>query len=353
METRVVRACGDPGADREVMKEAAGIIKAGGLVAIPTETVYGLAGDALNPSSSKKIYEAKGRPSDNPLIVHIAKLKDMERIAEDIPGTAYKLAEKYWPGPLTMILKKKEIVPYETTGGLDTVAVRFPVNMIAREFIEASGGFIAAPSANRSGRPSCTTAKHCLEDLDGKVDMIIDGGEVGIGLESTIIDLTGGRPCILRQGYINEEMLRDALGDVETEAPETEHPKAPGMKYRHYAPKGIMKIVQGEGSHVEEKIIEMVSEHLSREEKVAVISSHEKYQEYLDNFRDRSSVSVYDIGSTEDEDLIAHRLFAILREIDDTGAGYIYSESFDTPRLGKAIMDRLYRAAGHNIIYSD
>ena len=250
MVTRIVKASGDPTLDRRVMEEASEIIKAGGLVAIPTETVYGLAGDALNPRSAGKIYAVKGRPSDNPLIVHIARLDDLDRIARDIPREAYILAEKFWPGPLTMVLNKKDIVPYETTGGLDTVAVRFPVNRIAGEFIAASGGFIAAPSANISGRPSCTTAEHCIQDLDGKVEMIIDGGEVGIGLESTIVDMTVDVPCILRQGYINDEMLKEALPDrfvFESNRNESQsegiHPKAPGMKYRHYSPKGDLTIV--------------------------------------------------------------------------------------------------------------
>ena len=188
--------------DPEVIRRAGKIIKDGGLVAFPTETVYGLGGDALSPASSKKIYEAKGRPSDNPLIVHICRMEDLEPIVSEIPDQARKLAKAFWPGPLTMIFKKSELVPRETTGGLDTVAVRFPSNRIASALIDAAGGYIAAPSANRSGRPSPTLAKYCLEDLDGRVEMIIDGGQVGIGLESTIIDLTEGEPTILRPGYI-------------------------------------------------------------------------------------------------------------------------------------------------------
>lgn len=344
--TKVVKAFGDPLLDKEVMEEAAGIIKAGGLVAIPTETVYGLAGDALNPESARKIYEAKGRPSDNPLIVHIARLDSLDKIAKDIPDKAYALVEKYWPGPLTMVLNKKDTVPYETTGGLDTVAVRFPVNKIAQEFILASGGFIAAPSANVSGRPSCTTAGHCIADLDGRIEMIIDGGEVGIGLESTIIDMTGDIPCILRQGYINEAMLRDILGEVETEAPESEHPKAPGMKYRHYAPKGKLMIVRGDDDKVIAKINALADEHIKRGYKTAVIASHENADKY------RADI-IRDIGSEDNEDMIAHSLFATLRELDDAGAEYIFSESFDTPRLGRAIMDRLLRAAGNDVIDAD
>ncbi len=384
MQTRVMKAFGDPGRDRQVMEEAGRIIRAGGLVAIPTETVYGLAGDALRPESSKKIYEAKGRPSDNPLIVHIARLEDLDRIARDIPGEAYALAGRYWPGPLTMVLNKKEIVPRETTGGLDTVAVRFPVNKIAQEFILASGGFIAAPSANISGRPSCTRAEHCLADLEGRIELIIDGGEVGIGLESTIVDLTGDVPCILRQGYINEAMLKEALGNISRDTSTDGHPKAPGMKYRHYAPKGRLTIVKGDSERVAARIKELLQEHEGRGERAAVISAHEHADMYrgrygdqnlesnrdqdADRYRDqypdtgkdqksdqngdrnRDRYRVYDLGSLQDEDVIAHRLFAVLRELDDEGMEYIYSESFDTPRLGEAIMDRLMRAAGHNVI---
>lgn len=345
MITRVVKAVGDPVADRKVMEEAAGIIKAGGLVAIPTETVYGLAGNALDPASAKRIYAAKGRPSDNPLIVHIARLEDIDTIAGDIPEEAYKLAERFWPGPLTMIFHKKDIVPRETTGGLETVAVRFPVNKIAQEFILASGGFIAAPSANVSGRPSCTTAAHCREDLDGRVEMIIDGGEVGIGLESTIVDMTVKPPCILRQGYINTQMLKEVLDGIdraEGEATAKEHPKAPGMKYRHYAPKGRLTIVRGNTEGVANEINRLVRDRERDGYITAVIAAHENKDRY-------EGAIVKDIGSLRDEDMIAHRLFAVLRELDDAGVEYIYSESFDTPRLGEAIMDRLLRASGNSI----
>lgn len=346
MTTRVLQVTGDPLHDREVMDEAGEIIRSGGLVAIPTETVYGLAGDALNPDSAKKIYAAKGRPSDNPLIVHIARTDDLNIIAKDIPDEAYALAERFWPGPLTMVLWKKDIVPKETTGGLDTVAVRFPVDRTAQEFIRSSGGFIAAPSANRSGRPSCTTAKHCIEDLDGRIDMIIDGGEVGIGLESTIVDMTVSPPCILRQGYINIHMLKDVLSDVESSGEDTTdhcHPKAPGMKYRHYAPKGRLQIIKGSRESVISEINRLVKAKEEKGLKTAVIASHENMERY------RCTGPVMDIGSLEDEDRIAHRLYIILRELDDKGAEYIYSESFDTPRLGEAIMDRLTRAAGNNV----
>ena len=188
--------------NEEAIRQAGQIIRDGGLVAFPTETVYGLGGDALNPDSSRKIYAAKGRPSDNPLIVHICRLEDLSKIAAEIPENAKKLAEKFWPGPLTMIFKKTDLVPKETTGGLDTVAVRFPDHKVALAFIEAAGGFVAAPSANTSGRPSPTLGKYVYEDMNGKIEMLLDGGQVGIGVESTIVDVTGEKPMILRPGYV-------------------------------------------------------------------------------------------------------------------------------------------------------
>ena len=202
---------------REALREAGEIIRQGGLVAFPTETVYGLGGDALNPESSKKIYAAKGRPSDNPLIIHIADIKDLEKIVKEIPQSAYQLADVFWPGPLTMILPKSEEVPYQTTGGLNTVAVRMPSHPVALEFIREAGGYVAAPSANLSGKPSPTKAKYVVQDMDGRIDMIIDGDGVDIGLESTIVDLTGDKPMILRPGYITKEMLDAVLGQVETD----------------------------------------------------------------------------------------------------------------------------------------
>ena len=234
----------------EAIQKAGKILREGGLVAFPTETVYGLGGNALDPKASMKIYAAKGRPSDNPLIVHIADIKDLAKITTEIPEGARILAEKYWPGPLTMILPKADSVPKETTGGLDSVAVRFPSDRIAQELIKAAGGFVAAPSANTSGRPSPTMAEHVEEDLGDAIEMIIDGGQVGIGLESTIVDFTEDVPVVLRPGYISLEMLKDTLGDVRMDrglliTDSSVHPKAPGMKYRHYAPKADLSIVEG------------------------------------------------------------------------------------------------------------
>ena len=250
--------------DLQIMKEAGELLKAGALVAFPTETVYGLGANALDEKAAAKIYAAKGRPSDNPLIVHIADMEKLENITEEIPEAAVKLAEKFWPGPLTMVMKKSAVVPLGTTGGLSTVAVRMPSHPIALEMIRHGGGYIAAPSANTSGRPSPTLASHVADDMDGIIPMILDGGPVGIGIESTIVDLTEEIPTILRPGFITKEMLEEVVGEVQIdkglEADAKTPPKAPGMKYRHYAPKAELVIVEGAREAVIEKINALVKE---------------------------------------------------------------------------------------------
>ena len=334
--------------DAEIEK-AGQIIRNGGLVAFPTETVYGLGGDALNAQSSQKIYAAKGRPSDNPLIVHICRLDDIYDIVSEFPESAQKLAENYWPGPITMVLPKSDKVPDETTGGLSTVAVRMPVDPIALSFIKAAGGYVAAPSANTSGKPSPTKAKYVIEDMDGKIDMIIDGGDVEIGLESTIVDLSGTVPMLLRPGFITLDMLRECLGEVRMDptlfsGDYKEPPKAPGMKYRHYAPKGILTIVSGMEIAVVERINELVETAVLEGKKVGVIATDETLPKY-----DCSCVK--SVGTRKDEVSIAHNLYRILREFDDEDVELIYSEAFDTPNMGQAIMNRLLKAAGHHVMY--
>ena len=331
--------------DEDAIQKAGEVLKSGGLAAFPTETVYGLGGNALDAAASKKIYAAKGRPSDNPLIVHIARMEDLETVARNIPENARKLAEACWPGPLTMILEKTEAVPYETTGGLDTVAVRFPSNKIAQALILAAGGFVAAPSANTSGRPSPTTAAHVIEDLGDKIDCILDGGMVDIGLESTIVDFTEGTPMILRPGYLNQEMLEKILGTVKmdpgilAEQPNT-RPKAPGMRYRHYAPKADLTIVGGPEKEVVSKIRELAGQQMAQGIRVGIICTDETRTEY-------SGGDVKSIGARSDEASIARHLYGILREFDDDHVEVIYSEAFDTPKMGQAIMNRLLKAAGH------
>lgn len=329
------------------IKEAARIIQNGGLVAFPTETVYGLGADALLPEGAKRIYAAKGRPSDNPLIVHIADFEALDKIVEEIPKQAKILADRFWPGPLTMIFKKRDVVPYETTGGLDTVAVRMPNHPVALELIRESGGYIAAPSANTSGRPSPTMASHVKTDLDGKIPMILDGGEVGIGIESTIIDLSEKVPMVLRPGYITREMLSELIGDVREDPAlsQTEgiRPKAPGMKYKHYAPKANLILVEGESEAVVKKMNELAEEEQKAGRKVGIICTDETALEYAADI-------VKSIGKRVDEDSIALHLYAILREFDELDVDVIYSESFATPRIGHAIMNRLLKAAGHQVI---
>lgn len=336
------------GIDEVQIRRAGDILKEGGLVAFPTETVYGLGGNALDAQASAKIYAAKGRPSDNPLIVHIADWDAIYKIVSEVPPEAKKLADAFWPGPLTMILKKSDAVPLATTGGLNTVAIRMPSNEVARALIRAGGGYVAAPSANTSGRPSPTCAAHVAQDLSGKVEMIIDGGSVDIGLESTIVDLTEGKPTILRPGYINQEMLGQVLDEVEMDrgliSPDSNvHPKAPGMKYRHYAPKADLIIVEGEAARVREKINELVRENLAAGKKAGVIGTDESLLYYKEG-------DVRSIGSRKEEITIARHLYSILRDFDESDISVIYSESFETPKIGQAIMNRLIKAAGHQII---
>jgi len=266
----------------------------------------------------------------------------------EIPEAARKLASACWPGPLTMIFHKSSIVPLETTGGLDSVAVRFPSHPIACALIREGGGYVAAPSANTSGRPSPTMAEHVIEDLKGKIEMIVDGGSVGIGLESTIVDFTENIPTILRPGYINEQMLRDILGEVRMDkgllAENSRiHPKAPGMKYRHYAPKGSLLIVEGQTDRVAAKIEEMAREKTAAGYTVGIIGTDESVGRY-------SSGIIKSIGTRSDEESIGRHPYSVLREFDDCGAAYIFSESFDTPKMGQAIMNRLLKAAGHQVI---
>ena len=336
--------------DTDVMEQAGKLIAEGELVAFPTETVYGLGGDALDPDASRRIYAAKGRPSDNPLIVHIADFDDMKRVAREVPEQAKKLADAFWPGPLTMIVWKSDAVPEATTGGMQTVAVRMPNHPVALELIRRSGCLIAAPSANTSGRPSPTEAQHVAEDLSGKIAMILDGGPVGIGIESTIIDLTEEKPMILRPGYITPEMLSEVLQEEVVIDPgiiaadDTRKPKAPGMKYKHYAPKAEMIIVDGAQDAVIDKINELTAAKRAEGKKVAVIATDETKDRY-------DAQVILSMGKRADEDAIAEHLYKILRECDELDVGEIYSECFQTPRIGQAIMNRLLKAAGHTVIH--
>ena len=331
------------------LKKAGEIIREGGLVAFPTETVYGLGADALNAEASAKIYAAKGRPSDNPLIVHIHDVDQVYEIASEVPEAAKKVMEKFWPGPLTVILNKKSCVPDGTTGGLKTVAIRMPSHPLARDFIRESGRMIAAPSANTSGRPSPTLASHVYEDMQGRIPLILDGGAVGIGIESTIIDMSTDTPTILRPGYITKDMLEEVLPKVNIDPAVTGRTmkknvvaKAPGMKYRHYAPKADLTIIEGPLEKVVKEINKRAKEKFEAGYKVGVIGTEETVADY-------KSGDVKCIGTRADESTIAANLFRILREFDDDQVDYIYSESFDTAGIGSAVMNRLLQAAGHHI----
>ena len=347
MDTKVV-FMDEKDIDTIALQEAGAWIRKGELVAFPTETVYGLGGDALQADSARKIYEAKGRPSDNPLIIHISKWEDIYHICREIPVEAKKLADIFWPGPLTMILKKQDVVPKETTGGLDTVAVRLPSHPVARAFIEAAGGYVAAPSANVSGRPSPTLAKYVYEDMEGKIPMIIDSGIVGIGVESTIVDLTEGTPVILRPGSITKEMLQEVLGDVKSDVgmltkPEGTAPKAPGMKYRHYAPKGNLTIVSGDSADVVAYINEASAAAAKEGKRTGVLCTQETMHLY-------QADSIKCLGTRNDESTVAQGLYQILRECDDEGLEVMFAESFSTQGIGQAIMNRLLKAAGYQMV---
>lgn len=344
----IIRIVNENCIDEKVMEEAGELLKSGALVAFPTETVYGLGANALDEKAAAKIYAAKGRPSDNPLIIHIADMESLGLITEEIPKAAYLLAEKFWPGPLTMVMKKSEVVPYGTTGGLDTVAVRMPSHPIALEMIRHGGGYIAAPSANTSGRPSPTLASHVADDMDGIIPMILDGGAVGIGIESTIVDLTEEIPTILRPGFITKEMLEEVVGEVQIDkglsADAKTPPKAPGMKYRHYAPKAELIIVEGAEKSVIEKINQLTEMNLKEGIVTGVIGTEETVSKY-------HAKIVKSMGTRNDELSISSHLYSILREFDESDAQVIYSESFEEGAMGNAIMNRLLKAAGHKIIH--
>lgn len=328
--------------------EAAKVINKGGLVAFPTETVYGLGANALDGEAVKKIFIAKGRPQDNPLIIHVAS-KDISGFVKEVPEVAKVLIDKYWPGPLTIILKKKDIVPSQTSANLDTVGVRMPNNPIALKLIKFANTPIAAPSANISGRPSPTEMQRCVEDLGGKIDYILGGERSEVGVESTILDCTVNPPVVLRPGGITLEMLREIDSNIEIDKGimvnnnENLKPKAPGMKYRHYAPKAQLKIIKGNSKKTIEKINEIVQNSISDKKKIIILTTEENSTHY-------KNAKTIILGSDKDLNLIAQNLFEALRTCDDEKADLILCESFDEVGVGIAIMNRLNKAAGFNII---
>ncbi len=346
MKTEIVKI--DPSCVEKYSAEiarAAEIIKSGGLVAFPTETVYGLGANALDKNAAEKIYAAKGRPSDNPLIAHVARIEDFEKLCVIENEKAFSsLVSHFIPGPITVIQKKRDFIPETVTAGLDTLAVRFPVHTVARALIEASGTPIAAPSANTSGRPSPTKAEHVVEDLYGKVDMIIDGGECSVGVESTIIHIAGTTPKLLRPGAVTLEMLEEVLGEVNVDKAvreklsQGEKPLAPGMKYRHYAPKAPVIALKGR----ESAIISYMKKAVQDEKCALLVFDEDLSSLPLDG-------RVLSLGKKEDREEHARRLFDILRQFDKMSVEKIYTRIPDEGDIGLAVVNRLLKACGYTV----
>ncbi len=332
------------------IKVAASIIKRGGLVAFPTETVYGLGADALNPNAVRMLFEAKRRPLDNPPIVHVANLNDVGKLAKRLPATAQALMKKFWPGPLTLVLERSEVVPDVTVAGLNTVAVRMPKNNIALALIRVSGTPIAAPSANLAGKPSPTTAQHVIDDLNGRIDAVLDGGATCIGVESTVLDVTVEPPMVLRPGGVTFEMLKQVLADVRLHpfvAAEQEvaisEARSPGMRHKHYAPKARVILVEGSVSSMVEEVRALVAQFEREGSRVGVLATDETAQSY------RADV-VKSLGSRFNVEAIAQNLFKLLREFDEENVDVIVAEGVPAEGLGLAVMNRLRKASGYNIV---
>ena len=335
-----------PESDPNAVRDAAAILRRGGLLGIPTETVYGLGADALNEDAVSRIFLAKGRPQDNPLIIHVPDASWLERYCRDVPPAAYRLAERFWPGPLTMILPRRDIVPLQTTGGLETVGVRCPNHPVTLAIIEAAGVPIAAPSGNTSGRPSPTTAAHMIEDMDGRINGIVDGGPCTVGVESTIIDLTVTPPRLLRPGGLPLESLRQVLGEVAVDKAVTgllaagERPRAPGMKYRHYAPHAPVTVVTGEPERSARRIQGLLSDT------AGVIC----FDEYAPLFPGHI---IHKLGPAADKSAQARHVFDALRTFDGTDVTEIFAQCPDDGGLGLAVANRLKKAAGFHLIDAD
>ena len=339
METRIFH----PEHDTNAVAEAAAILRRGGLLGIPTETVYGLGADALNEDAVRRIFEAKGRPQDNPLIIHVPSADWLERYCQNVPAAAYRLAEKFWPGPLTMVLPKSELVPMETSGGLSTVAVRLPAHPVANRLIRACGCPLAAPSGNLSGRPSPTTARHMLHDMDGRIDAILDGGPCGVGVESTVLALAEQKPRLLRPGGVTLEMLQRVVGAV-TVDPAVLHKLAdgaqaasPGMKYKHYAPKAKVILVKGTAERYREFV------NSKKAPGVGALC--------FDEDRHLLKVPSVPYGSGNDSAAQARELFDALRELDERqDIQLVYARCPEPEGVGMAVYNRLIRAAGFEVI---
>jgi len=342
METKVLQPT------PEAVAEAARLIEAGALVAFPTETVYGLGADALNAEAVGKIFAAKGRPNDNPLIVHVKSPEAAKPLCR-VDERAERLMRRFWPGPLTLLLPKKPVIPDETNAGLPSVAVRMPRHPAALALLAACGVPIAAPSANLSGRPSPTTARHVLDDMDGRIPLILDGGPCEVGLESTVLDMTAEPPAIVRPGGVTREMLAAVLpavavaGSVMRPLARGEKAVSPGMMYRHYAPKGQMTLVRGAPENVRETCLRLYREARTRGEKARVLAPAEHAPWY-------EGCEALAVGSLARPETVAHELFAALRRMDDEGVAIIVCEAVEPEGIGLAILNRLYRAAAFRVL---
>lgn len=346
IETKIIKL-DELNPKREEIRKGAEIIRKGGTVAFPTETVYGLGANALDEKAIDKIFLAKGRPQDNPLILHVSKIDEVYPLIKDIPYGAIPLMKKFWPGPLTIIFKKSEKVLDKVTGGLDTVAIRMPKHKVASMLIEESGVPIAAPSANISGRPSPTNAQHVIEDLNGKVDMIIDGGSTLVGVESTVLDMSSEVPTILRPGGITYEDLLTIFPEVQYDMSiikEDENivPKSPGQKYKHYAPKAKMIVFVGDLNKVALNINNLASKYIFEGKKVGIMATEETLNKYKKGH-------IIDVGSRENPETIAQNLFKVLRDFDELGVDIILAEGVSTEGIGTAIMNRMKKACGGDI----
>ena len=347
MKTKIIKIDKD-NINSDLIIDAVNIIKNSGLVAFPTETVYGLGANGFDENAAKKIFAAKGRPEDNPLILHVYSVEQVRELVEEIPDIAKKCMEEFWPGPLTILLPKSNKVPNIITAGLDTVAIRMPENKIALELIKMSNVPIAAPSANISGRPSPTSAKHVIDDLMDKIDMIIDGGETGVGLESTVLDLSGDLPMILRPGGVTKEDLQKIIPNVTIDFAIIKEnaniiPKSPGQKYRHYAPKSEMLVFSGDIDKITDAIITKTREYMAIGKRVGIICTDETKEIYKDGL-------IISMGSRRNNETIAHNLFNTLRLFDEENVDIILAEGVEPSHLGIAIMNRMMKAAGGRII---
>lgn len=348
MKTKIINIESLDEAGQKDLEAVAALIKKGETVVFPTETVYGLGANAFDPEAVKKIFIAKGRPNDNPLIVHISEIAEVNQLVESIPIKAKKLMNVFWPGPLTLIMKKSKLIPDEVTAGLDTVGIRFPDHPIAQAFIKMAGCSIAAPSANRSGRPSPTQGKHVLEDLDGRVSAIILSSDTEIGLESTVIDMTVEPPMVLRPGDVTVGELRDVLGEVKVSSNVIknvvpERVSSPGMKYTHYSPTGDLVVVKGTAEEISRKINHAVSHYRGKPMTVGILASDETLECY------RGGV-IISLGSRNDPREMAKNLFARLRTFDELGVEKIFAEDIPLNNETLALINRLYKAAGYTFL---